>query len=152
MRNNILSLKNIYNLLVMKDYPVEGGSVISGDRKKGMTLTKFWKENLLPQLTEGRYGTNIWKYTGTRNRHTSEICNRSRQLLTYEEYMQEIVALLNVEFLLQQTEQFMFYLRKHEFNYEVFTDKLPVFLDAVSKEDEVWNYDIGAFLKVTGKI
>lgn len=44
MRNNILSLKNIYNLLVMKDYPVEGGSVISGDRKKGMTLTKFWKE------------------------------------------------------------------------------------------------------------
>ena len=48
MRNNILSLKNIYNLLVMKDYPVEGGSVISGDRKKGMTLTKFWKENLLP--------------------------------------------------------------------------------------------------------
>ena len=63
MRNNILSLKNIYNLLVMKDYPVEGGSVISGDRKKGMTLTKFWKENLLPQLTEGRYGTNIWKYT-----------------------------------------------------------------------------------------
>ena len=104
MRNNILSLKNIYNLLVMKDYPVEGGSVISGDRKKGMTLTKFWKENLLPQLTEGRYGTNIWKYTGTRNRHTSEICNRSSQLLTYEEYMQEIVALLNVEFLLQQTE------------------------------------------------
>lgn len=101
MRNNILSLKNIYNLLVMKDYPVEGGSVISGDRKKGMTLTKFWKENLLPQLTEGRYGTNIWKYTGTRNRHTSEICNRSSQLLTYEEYMQEIVALLSVEFLLQ---------------------------------------------------
>lgn len=147
MRNNILSLKNIYNLLVMKDYPVEGGSVISGDRKKGMTLTKFWKENLLPQLTEGRYGTNIWKYTGTRNRHTSEICNRSSQLLTYEEYMQEIVALLNVEFLLQQTEQFMFYLRKHEFNYEVFTDKLPVFLDAVSKEDEVWNYDIGAFFE-----
>lgn len=147
MRNNILSLKNIYNLLVMKDYPVEGGSVISGDRKKGMTLTKFWKENLLPQLTEGRYGTNIWKYTGTRNRHTSEICNRSSQLLTYEEYMQEIVALLNVEFLLQQTEQFMFYLRKHEFDYEVFTDKLPVFLDAVSKEDEVWNYDIGAFFE-----
>lgn len=147
MRNNILSLKNIYNLLVMKDYPVEGGSVISGDRKKGMTLTKFWKENLLPQLTEGRYGTNIWKYTGTRNRHTSEICNRSSQLLTYEEYMQEIVALLNVEFLLQQTEQFMFYLRKHEFNYEVFTDKLPAFLDAVSKEDEVWNYDIGAFFE-----
>lgn len=147
MRNNILSLKNIYNLLVMKDYPVEGGSVISGDRKKGMTLTKFWKENLLPQLTEGRYGTNIWKYTGTRNRHTSEICNRSSQLLTYEEYMQEIVALLNVEFLLQQTEQFMFYLRKHEFNYEVFTTKLPAFLDAVSKEDEVWNYDIGAFFE-----
>lgn len=151
MRNNILSLKNIYNLLVMKDYPVEGGSVISGDRKKGMTLTKFWKENLLPQLTEGRYGTNIWKYTGTRNRHTSEICNRSSQLLTYEEYMQEIVALLNVEFLLQQTEQFMFYLRKHEFNYEVFTDKLPVFLDAVSKEDEVWNYDIGAFFESNQK-
>lgn len=147
MRNNILSLKNIYNLLVMKDYPVECGSVISGDQKKGMTLTKFWKENLLPQLMEGRYGTNIWKYTGTRNRHTSEICNRSSQLLTYEEYMQEIVSLLNVEFLLRQTEQFMFYLRKHEFNYKVFTDKLPAFLDAVSKEDEAWNYDIEAFFE-----
>ena len=71
--------------------------------------------------------------------------------MTYEEYMQEIVALLNVEFLLQQTEQFMFYLRKHEFNYEVFTDKLSVFLDAVSKEDEVWNYDIGAFFESNRK-
>lgn len=147
MRNNILSLKNIYNLLVMKDYPVECGSVISGDQKKGMTLTKFWKENLLPQLMEGRYGTNIWKYTGTRNRHTSEICNRSSQLLTYEEYMQEIVALLNVEFLLRQTEQFMFYLRKHEFNYKVFMEKLPFFLDAVSKEDAAWSYDIGTFFE-----
>lgn len=147
MRNNILSLKNIYNLLVMKDYPVECGSVISGDQKKGMTLTKFWKENLLPQLIEGRYGTNIWKYTGTRNRHTSEICNRSSQLLTYEEYMQEIVALLNVEFLLRQTEQFMFYLRKHEFNYKVFMEKLSLFLDIVSKEDAAWSYDIGTFFE-----
>lgn len=147
MRNNILSLKNIYNLLVRKEYPIECGSVIGADQKKGMTLTKFWKENLMPQLMEGRYGTNIWKYTGTRNRHTSEICNRSDQLLIYEEYTREITALLNVEFLARQTEQFMFFLRKHDYNYQAFAEKIPFFLKALSEEDPFFDRDVKAFFE-----
>lgn len=96
----------------MRDYPIYSTGIIGNEQKKGITLISFWKENLLTEFTGGKYGRLIWKETGSRNRHTSEICNRSRQLNVYEEYMTEITAGITEDVLLRQIEQFRIFFSK----------------------------------------
>lgn len=43
----ILSLKNIYRLLVYNDFPIYSDRVISKKQKKGQTLLRFWQDTML---------------------------------------------------------------------------------------------------------
>ena len=145
MRTNILSLKNLYSFLTMRDYPIYSTGIIGNEQKKGITLIRFWKENLLTEFTGGKYGRLIWKETGSRNRHTSEICNRSRQLNVYEEYMTEITAGITEDVLLRQIEQFRIFLVNHQFSYKVFVTKLEALLQEFAENDNAWNREIEEF-------
>lgn len=145
MRTNILSLKNLYSFLTMRDYPIYSTGIIGNEQKKGITLIRFWKENLLTEFTGGKYGRLIWKETGSRNRHTSEICNRSRQLNVYEEYMTEITAGITEDVLLRQIEQFRIFLVNHQFSYKVFITKLEALLREFAENDNAWNREIEEF-------
>ena len=44
---NYLSLKNIYRLLTVNDYPIYSNGIIGEKDKRGLTLIKFWKQQLL---------------------------------------------------------------------------------------------------------
>ena len=147
MWNYTLSLKNLYRFLVIKDYPIYSTGIIGNEQKKGMTLVKFWKDNLLPEFKSGTYGKIIWKSTESRNRHTSEICNRSRQLLIYDEYMSELAAIINPALILRQIEQFCFFLVNHNFAYSVFLKKLNVLLREIQENDNAWNEEIQRFFQ-----
>lgn len=142
-----LSLKNLYRFLVIKDYPIYSTGIIGNEQKKGMTLVKFWKENLLPEFKSGTYGKIIWKSTGSRNRHTSEICNRSRQLSIYNEYMAELAAIATPALILRQIEQFCFFLENHNFTYQVFLNKLKALLHEMQENDNAWNEEIQLFFE-----
>lgn len=87
---------------MIRDYPIYSTGIIGNEQKKGITLSRFWRDTLLPEFTGGKYGKMIWKNTGSRNRHTSEICNRSSQLTVYDEYMEELTGMISEEVILRQ--------------------------------------------------
>ncbi len=85
-----LSLKNLYRLLTVKDYPVYSTGILIGKNKKGLTL--------------GVSGMSICYMSGeiqsmehdlenqrSKNRYHSEFCNRRENFPLYTIYMQEIM-------------------------------------------------------------
>ena len=42
--NVLLSLKNLYRLFTVKDYPVYSTGILREKSKKGLTLVRFWDE------------------------------------------------------------------------------------------------------------
>ncbi len=146
MEKDILSLRNIYRLLMVKDYPVYSTGVFKEDNRKGMTLTRFWQENLLYEFKSGYYGKLIWKSTGGRNRHLSEMCNRSEVLKWYPQYTQELVTGVNERTLLLQIGQFMNCLRERQYDAVVLDKKLKAALPVFAAEDECCDKEVADFL------
>lgn len=46
MDPEILSLKSIYRLIRVRDYPIPSDGVLSSENAKGLTLLSFWKQVL----------------------------------------------------------------------------------------------------------
>ena len=93
--NVLLSLKNLYRLFTVKDYPVYSTGIL-GEKVKGLTLVKFWDECLLYEW-KVRNTENDFRKSGSQNRYHSEFCNRKESFPLYEVYMQEILEGLNTE-------------------------------------------------------
>ena len=132
---------------MIRDYPIYSTGIIGNEQKKGITLSKFWRDTLLPEFTGGKYGKMIWKNTGSRNRHTSEICNRSSQLTVYDEYMEELTGMISEEVILRQIGLFGVFLVNHQFSYKVFIVKLKALLDKFANEDTSFGEDIRAYFR-----
>lgn len=147
MQKDNLTLRNLYNFLMIRDYPIYSTGIIGNEQKKGITLSKFWRDTLLPEFTGGKYGKMIWKNTGSRNRHTSEICNRSSQLTVYDEYMEELTGMISEEVILRQIGLFGVFLVNHQFSYKVFIVKLKALLDKFANEDTSFGEDIRAYFR-----
>ena len=79
MKKDILSLKSLYQFLVISDYPVFCPGIITKNNHKGLTLTKFWREMILIDFRNQKCGKLIWREAGGRNRFVSDICNRSER-------------------------------------------------------------------------
>ena len=136
MEKDILTLRNISRCLTVNDYPIYSIGVLKEENKKGLTLTKFWQENLLHEFKSGCYGKLIWRTTGGRNRHLSEMCNRSDVLKWYPQYTQELLSCINERSLLQQIQRFMDWLRERKYNPEVFEKKvLAVVSDFLTRDE-----------------
>lgn len=95
--NVLLSLKNLYRLFTVKDYPVYSTGILGEKSKKGLTLVKFWDECLLYEWKSTKHGKMIFRKSGSQNRYHSEFCNRKESFPLYEVYMQEILDGLNAE-------------------------------------------------------
>ena len=74
--NVLLSLKNLYRLFTVKDYPVYSTGILGEKSKKGLTLVKFWDECLLYEWKSTKHGKMIFRKSGSQNRYHSEFCNR----------------------------------------------------------------------------
>ena len=59
MGREVLSLKSIYKFLTLNDYPVYSEGIIKKDNRAGLTLTKFYLENILVELKNGKNGKNF---------------------------------------------------------------------------------------------
>ena len=62
-----LSLKNLYRLLTVKDYPGYSTGILIGKHKKGLTLGRFWNEYLLYEWRNTEHGRMIWRTSGSKN-------------------------------------------------------------------------------------
>jgi len=94
MENTILSLKNIYMLLMMEDFPIYSDSVIARNDRRGLTMHRFWLSHIAPEFRSLPCGKMIWRNDGKRNRYTSYICNRSGEIKNYSEIVLTLKPLL----------------------------------------------------------
>lgn len=145
MQKEILSLRNIYRFLTVNDYPIYSSGILKEESKKGLTLTKFWQDILLYDFRSGYYGKQIWKTTGGRNRHISEICNRSEVLKWYTQYTEELVQSINTKTLLLQIQQFVNWLEERKYDGEVFDKKLRALLNLLAESDECFTKEMASF-------
>ena len=145
MNTDILSLKNMYQFLTVNDYPVYSDGIITKKNHKGLTLTKFWRENILPDFRNRKCGKQIWRNDGGRNRYISDICNRSARLRLYGEYAEEIWSAANPQSVLRQIEQYTDMLLTREYNYGAFCRKLPCYLDLIAQWDESFSEEARIF-------
>ena len=147
MKNEILSLKNIYKFLTTNDYPVYSDGIIRKERKRGLTLNSFCDENILVDFKERKNGKVIWRMDGSRNRYVSEICNRSGEQSIYKEYVKEVLATADQETVLRQIRQMMGFLLEREYNPEGFWKKVEAYVELLAKEDAVFTEEVAEYFR-----
>lgn len=138
-----LSLKNLYRLLTVKDYPVYSTGILRRKNKKGLTLVRFWDEYLSYEWRNTVHGRLIWRTSGSRNRYHSEICNRRADFPLYEVYIQEVLDGLTAETFGKQLRLFEKFLTEREYDHSVFIIKLKEFLLEAEREDPWLSEDCG---------
>ena len=126
MENAIITLKDLYRILTVKDYPIFSNGVISSRYKSGMTLTSFWYQTIIEEFRSGIYGRNLWDKS--QHSYFSRLCNRKKGLPYLEEYSLEVFNSLNSDTMLAQIQKFMIYFEDHHYNSDVFRKKMTVFL------------------------
>lgn len=145
MKTDILSLKSLYQFLTSNDYPVYSEGIITRQNHRGLTLTKFWQDNILYDFRNRKCGKQIWRNGEGRNRYISDICNRSERLGCYGEYAEEICNAANPETVLRQIQQFMSVLIERKYNYEVFCQKMSAYIKLVAEWDSSFSEDAYRF-------
>lgn len=147
MKTDILSLRGLYQFLFVNDYPVFSTGIISRYNRLGLTLTKFWHENLLIDFRNQKYGKTIWRMEGSRNRYISDICNRSGRLVIYEEYAKEVCSVAEPDTVLRQIGQFMSFLTERNYDYAVFVQKLEAYIKLLAQRDVAFTKDAEDFFE-----
>ncbi len=147
MEKDILSLKNIYRFLMVNDYPIYSTGVFKEENRKGLTLTKFWREVLLYEFRSGYYGKMIWRTSGGRNRHTSEMCNRSEVLKWYPQYTSELVLAINEKILIQQINQFKTCLQERKYDANVLEKKIEAVITMFFTQDICFGEEVVEFFR-----
>lgn len=145
MGREVLSLKSIYKFLTLNDYPVYSEGIIKKDNRAGLTLTKFYLDNILVELKNGKNGKIIWRTEGSRNRYISEICNRSDRLSLYREYAEEVMLAADYDTVLRQIRQYMSFLLERQYNTENFFKKIPAMIEMYDVEDDAFSQDALVF-------
>jgi len=145
MKEDILSLKNIYQILFVNDYPVYSTGIIAKNKHVGLTLTKFWQNIILKNFKSRKYGRIIWRTEGGRNRYISEICNRSERLTVYSDYAQELYMEANPKVIQGQIEQFVEFLTERDFNYTVFMQKMDAYIELLTMKDKAFSHEAHMF-------
>lgn len=147
MENYRISLKNVYRLLTVHDYPMYSNNVLSENNRKGLTLMRFWINMLPYNWRNTRHGKIIWRVEGSKNRLHSELCNRKAEFLYYEEYIDEILRDLKAEDILEQTKRFQDFLLQKEYDPAIFRRKLEVFLEKAGEQDPCFTSQAYSFFR-----
>lgn len=128
MEKILLSLKNIYKILMTNDFPIYSESVISGRNRKGQTLLRFWQSQLSDEFRSQAVGKMLWRNDGKRNRYISNLCNRSLEQKLCSLYAIELSQQINIPFLLNQTERFMSFLSVRTYRHDVLLRRISELL------------------------
>ena len=145
MAREVLSLKSIYKFLTLNDYPVYSEGIIKKDNRAGLTLNKFYLENLLVVFKNGKTGKILWRTEGSRNRYLSEICNRSDRLSIYKEYADEVEQATDYDTVQRQIRQYMSFLLERQYNVENFSKKIPAMIEMYESEDDAFSQEAEEF-------
>lgn len=139
-----VTLRNLYRILTVSDYPIPSLAVINKRSKSGLTQTTFWAETCLPEFQQGQIGKMVWRSTGNRNRYFSNLCNRVLPESIYNQYTQEILNVLKPRLITAQTRKFFTVLQSHNYRPAVLKSRLEYLICHLS-EDENCNESVSNF-------
>ena len=145
----ILSLKNIYMLLMNDDFPIYSESVIGRNERKGHTMLRFWRRCIAEDFRSLPCGKMIWRDNGKRNRYTSYLCNRSAEIKTYAEYAAEISSQVCPASLLNQIEIFSRFLSDGKYKHEVLIRRILELIRLTDAEDPRLSPEIAGQIRET---
>jgi len=131
----ILSLKNVYMLLMTEDFPIYSESVIGRNDRRGQTMLRFWQGQIAEEFRCHPCGKKIWRSDGKRNRYTSYLCNRSAEIKTYTDYAEEIAAQISVSALLSQTDRFAEFLSSRKYRHDILLRRTQELIRLAESED-----------------
>lgn len=146
MEKIILSLKNIYKILMTNDFPIYSESVIGEKERKGQTVIRFWQSILIPEFKSLPAGKMIWRYTEKRNRYTSQLCNRSLPPSVFQKYEKELAAQLSETTLLAQIDRFVQFLSGRLYKHDVLLRRAQELIRLCRTEDPYMTDKIASLL------
>lgn len=146
MEKIILSLKNIYKILMTNDFPIYSESVIGEKERKGQTVIRFWQSILIPEFRSLPTGKMIWRYTEKRNRYTSQLCNRSLPPSVFQKYEKELAAQLSETTLLGQIDRFVQFLSGRLYKHDVLIRRAQELIRLCRTEDPYMTDKIASLL------
>lgn len=142
METMVLSLKNIYKILMTNDFPIYSESVIGEKHRKGQTMLRFWQNELIEEFRSQPCGKMIWRNDGKRNRYTSHLCNRSPELKLYKNYANELSAKTAAESLLNQIKRFCAFLSCQEYRHDILIRRISEMVRMCEAEDPFFTHEI----------
>ena len=135
MKNVILSLKNIYMVLMSEDFPTYSERVISRKDRKGLTMLRFWQGILVAEFRCLPCGQMLWRADGKRNRYTSYLCNRSAEIKTYQAYARELSSQIREDSLKKQIAQFQEFLSARKYRHDILLKRVRELIQLARTED-----------------
>lgn len=135
MEKMILSLKNIYMLLMTEDFPIYSESVIGRNDRRGLTMLRFWQGQIVEQFRCLPCGKMLWRNDGKRNRYTSYLCNRSAEIKTYYDYARELACQISPSSLADQAERFMDFLSARNYRHDTLLRRVRELVRLTEAED-----------------
>lgn len=133
--SKILSLKNIYQLLVKDDYPLPSRTTIKKASIKGTTLLTFWRGIFSGSLDITPVGKRLWAPEADRPRYLSDILNRSRPYDIYPEYFKAVSDIINPAVLLGITDKMARFLLTGEYSTGILNTRLSSFIKTLEHHD-----------------
>lgn len=135
MKNVILSLKSIYMVLMNEDFPNYSESVIARSDRKGLTMIRFWQGMLSPEFRSLPCGQMLWRSDGPRNRYTSYLCNRSKEIRNYQAYAQELGSQICEDSLKNQISLFTKFLSARKYRHDVLLQRIRDLMQLAQDQD-----------------
>ena len=151
MEKMILSLKNIYMLLMTEDFPIYSEGVISRSDRRGLTMLRFWKGQSVEEFRCLPRGKMLWRNDGKCNRYTSYLCNRSAEIKTYSEYAQELASQVNVSSLRNQIGRFTDFLSARKYRHDILLRRIREMMRLTEAEDPRVTREIADQLQIHEK-
>lgn len=135
MENVILSLKNIYMVLMSEDFPNYSERVIARSDRKGLTMLRFWQGMLAQEFRCLPCGQMLWRSEGKRNRYTSYLCNRSEEIKTYPAYARELSSQICEDSIRMQIARFTEFLSVRKYRHDILLQRIRDLMQLARKED-----------------
>ena len=133
----VLTLKNLYRMLTMRDFPMRSYAVFPRQTLTGLTLLSFWQRVLTEGLPEGT-DLSFFKTEGGYSRTLSRLMNRTGSPGMMKSWFEELSAQMNPALLLRMTDCWVRHLTRMRYASEVLDERLRFFLrEALRTRDSV---------------
>ena len=102
----VLTLKNLYRMLTMRDFPMRSYAVFPRKAMAGLTLLSFWQRVLAEALPEGT-DLSFFETEGGYSRTLSRLMNRTGSPGMMETWFAELSARMDAALLIRMTDSWI---------------------------------------------